>query len=79
MEGYNPHSKNFLHEVALIQDMPPIEVFSEQESEQYKLMHGDKVTVFSEKGKFFVQFKKGATLYIPRALKFDRFGIPNLS
>eukprot|EP01114_Cavostelium_apophysatum_P006579 TRINITY_DN1795_c0_g1_i2.p1 TRINITY_DN1795_c0_g1~~TRINITY_DN1795_c0_g1_i2.p1 ORF type:complete len:3793 (+),score=1033.24 TRINITY_DN1795_c0_g1_i2:910-11379(+) len=71
--GYNPHAKSFLHEVALTHDMPPIEVFSKEESDQYKLEHGEKVSVFSENGKYFIQMKKGANIRVPRAMKFDRY------
>jgi fatty acid synthase subunit beta len=71
--GYNPHKKMFLHEVALNHDMEPVEVFSQEEANQYKLEHNDKVDIFEKEGRWYVQMKKGANVHIPRAMKFDRF------
>ena len=47
-------------------------MFSE-DTLQFKLQHGEKAYVFEQEGKWFVQVKKGASMFIPRALKFDRF------
>lgn len=74
--GYDPHNKMFLHQVALNSDMAPLEV-SAEEGKAFKQRHGDAVDVFqSADGNpdvWFVKLKKGAVLYIPKALKFDRF------
>jgi fatty acid synthase subunit alpha len=46
---------------------------TQDDANQFKLEHGDKVDVFERDGKILVQFKKGASMWIPRALNFDRF------
>jgi len=53
--------------------MGKIEVTSKEEAEQFKLQHGEKCDIFEENGRWFAQIKKGATMYIPRALKFNRW------
>jgi len=73
-EGYDPNKKLMLQQVALDRDMPPVEV-SKEEAAQFKLQHGDHAEVYETapgSGQWRVQLKKGATLYIPKALKFDR-------
>jgi phosphopantetheine--protein transferase-like protein len=73
--GYDPHNKMFLHQVALNSDMAPLEVSSE-EAKAFKQRHGDAVDIFQSEENtdaWFVKLKKGAVLYIPKALKFDRF------
>ena len=73
--GYDPHNKMFLHQVALNSDMAPLEV-SAEESRAFKQRHGDAVDVFQSNENsdvWFVKLKKGSVLYIPKALKFDRF------
>ena len=69
--GYNPQKKRFLQEVAITTDMAPIEV-SEDEAKAFKLQHGDNAIVENRQGVFFIRLKKGATLYIPKALQFSR-------
>jgi fatty acid synthase subunit beta len=65
--------KTFLHQVVLNETLNPIEV-SEEEAEAFKLKLGDNVDVFTNKdGVRFMSVRKGAALYIPKALKFDRF------
>lgn len=73
--GYDPHNKMFLHQVALNSDMAPLEVSSE-EARAFKQRHGDAVDVYQSEDNpdaWFVKLRKGAVLYIPKALKFDRF------
>ncbi|KAI9352522.1 hypothetical protein DFJ73DRAFT_926469 [Zopfochytrium polystomum] len=69
--GYDPAKKMFLQEVAVTTEMTPIEV-SQEEAEAFKRFHGDNAVVEQRDGANFVRLKKGATLYVPKALKFDR-------
>ena len=71
--GYDPKRKSLLTEVVIDQDLEPFETSKEQALE-FKSQHGDKVEVFEipESGEYTVRFKKGASLYIPKALRFDR-------
>jgi fatty acid synthase subunit alpha len=48
-------------------------VVTQEDASQFKLEHGEKVDVFEKDGKWLVSFKKGASMYLPRALHFDRF------
>ncbi|KAJ3195403.1 3-oxoacyl-[acyl-carrier-protein] synthase [Irineochytrium annulatum] len=69
--GYDPKKKMFLQEVAITTEMTPIEL-SEEEAEAFKRHHGDNAVVENRAGTYFVRLKKGATVYIPKALRFDR-------
>ncbi|KAJ3214628.1 3-oxoacyl-[acyl-carrier-protein] synthase [Dinochytrium kinnereticum] len=69
--GYDPSKKLFLQEVAITTDMAPVEV-SKDEAEAFKREHGEKAEIEERDGAFFVRLKKGATLYVPKALRFDR-------
>ena len=71
--GYDPKKKQLLQEVVIEEDLDPFES-SKETAEEFKREHGDKVEVFEvpESGEFTVRLKKGATLLIPKALKFDR-------
>ncbi|KAF9167813.1 3-oxoacyl-[acyl-carrier-protein] synthase [Actinomortierella ambigua] len=70
--GYDPKRKGLLQEVVIDHDLEPIEV-SKEEAQMFKLEHGDKVDVYElESGQWAVRFNKGANMYIPKALKFDR-------
>ncbi|KAG0288584.1 3-oxoacyl-[acyl-carrier-protein] synthase, partial [Dissophora globulifera] len=71
--GYDPHRKGLMQEVLIDHDMEPFEV-SKEEAHMFKLEHGDKVDIYEqETGQWAVKFKKGANMFIPKALKFDRF------
>jgi fatty acid synthase subunit alpha, fungi type len=70
-DGYNPAKKVFFQEVSVTGDMAPIEV-SEEEANAFKLRHGENAIVEKQEGSYFVRIKKGATIYIPKALRFDR-------
>lgn len=63
----------FLHQVAINEDMGPLEVSSEEEALAFKRQHGDAVQIIEEGGVFQVLIKRGSVLYIPKALKFNRF------
>lgn len=71
--GYDPNKKQLMQEVVIEEDLDPFES-SKETAEEFKREHGDKVEVFEviESGEFTVRLKKGATLLIPKALKFDR-------
>ena len=72
--GYDPSKKQFLQEVVIEEDLDPFES-SKETAEEFQRQHGDKVEIFevAESGEYTVRLKKGATLMIPKALRFDRF------
>ncbi|KAF3480988.1 fatty acid synthase subunit alpha reductase [Arthroderma uncinatum] len=72
--GYDPNKKQLLQEVVLQEDLDTFEA-SKETAEEFKREHGDKAEIFEIKdsGEYTVRLLKGATLLIPKALKFDRF------
>ncbi|KAG9234082.1 fatty acid synthase-like protein [Amylocarpus encephaloides] len=72
-KGYDPNKKQLLQEVVIEEDLEPFET-SKETAEEFRREHGDKAEIFEipESGEFIVRMKKGATLMIPKALKFDR-------
>ncbi|KAL2215255.1 3-oxoacyl-synthase [Thermoascus aurantiacus ATCC 26904] len=72
-KGYDPKRKQLLQEVVIQEDLEPFEA-SKETAEEFKREHGDKVEIFEipESGEYTVRLKKGATLFIPKALQFDR-------
>ncbi|KAI0132603.1 fatty acid synthase subunit alpha [Xylariales sp. AK1849] len=72
-DGYDPNNKQLLHEVVIEEDLEPFEA-SKETAEEFKREHGDKAEVFEipESGEYIVRMRKGASLWIPKALKFDR-------
>jgi fatty acid synthase subunit alpha len=71
--GYDPNKKQLLQEVVIEEDLEPFET-SKETAEEFKLEHGDKAEIFEipDSGEYIVRMRKGATLLIPKALKFDR-------
>jgi len=71
--GYDPERKEFLHEVAVEEDLEPFEA-SATTAEAFKLRHGEHVEIHSIEGsaEYSVKLKKGSTLLIPKAVPFDR-------
>ncbi|KAF2724975.1 fatty acid synthase subunit alpha [Polychaeton citri CBS 116435] len=70
--GYDPTKKQLLQEIQIEEDLDPFEASAETASE-FRREHGEKVETFElESGEFQVRLKKGATLLIPKALRFDR-------
>lgn len=71
--GYDPKRKQLLQEVVIEHDLDEFET-STDTAHAYKLEHEDKVEIYENKesGEWTVRFKKGATLLIPKALRFDR-------
>lgn len=72
-DGYDPNKKQLLQEVVIEQDLDPFET-SKETAEEFRREHGDKVEIFEipESGEYSVRLKKGAGLWIPKALRFDR-------
>lgn len=72
-DGYDPKKKKLIQEVVIQHDLEPFEA-SKETAEQYKNQHGDKCEIFEieESGEFTVKILKGATLFVPKALRFDR-------
>lgn len=72
--GYEPLRKWMTQEVVINDDMKPVEV-SLSEAEQFKLEHGDRVIInpVADSDRCMVKFLKGTVLYVPKALRFDRF------
>lgn len=71
--GYDPKNKHFIQEVVIQHDLEPFEC-SKETADQYKQEHGEKCEIFEidGSGEYTVRILKGATLYIPKALRFDR-------
>lgn len=72
-DGYDPNKKQMLHEVVIEEDLEAFEA-SKETADEFKREHGDKVEVFEipDSGEYLVRLKKGAALWIPKALRFDR-------
>ncbi|KAI1114313.1 fatty acid synthase subunit alpha [Nemania sp. NC0429] len=72
-DGYDPNKKMMLHEVSLEADLEAFEG-SKETAEEFKRQHGDKCEIFEipESGEYIIRLKRGATLWIPKALRFDR-------
>lgn len=71
--GYDPKKKQLLQEIQIEEDLDPFES-SKETAEEFKREHGDKVDIFelAESGEYTVRLRKGATLLVPKALRFDR-------
>lgn len=70
--GYDPNRKTFNQEVELNHDLEPLEIPAE-DAARFKREQGDKCDIWAQaSGEWFVKFKKGARIYIPKAIKFDR-------
>ncbi|EKV04372.1 Fatty acid synthase subunit alpha, putative [Penicillium digitatum] len=72
-DGYDPEKKQFLHEIVLQADLEPLCVPGLL-AEQMRREHGVFVTVqkSSTPDLYQVQLRKGARVFIPRAMQFDR-------
>ncbi|WRT68298.1 uncharacterized protein IL334_005274 [Kwoniella shivajii] len=70
--GYDPLKKSFHQEIELNHDLEPLEV-SAEDAQRFVREQGDKVDVWAQaSGEWFVKFKKGARVFLPKAVKFDR-------
>lgn len=72
-KGYDPNKKQLLQEIVIEEDLDPFES-SKETANEFKREHGDKAEIFEipESGEYTVRLRKGATLLVPKALKFDR-------
>lgn len=72
-DGYDPKRKTMIQEVVIQHDLELFEA-SKETAEHYKLQHGEKCEIFEIEGsgEYTVKILQGATLYIPKALRFDR-------
>ncbi|KAJ2743316.1 fatty acid synthase alpha subunit Lsd1, partial [Coemansia sp. BCRC 34301] len=77
--GYDPSKKLIMREIQIEHDMEPFETTADEAAE-FKLRNGERVRVWaSESGDLWsVKFLKGATLMIPKALRFDRLAAAQL-
>lgn len=72
MNGYDPTKKMLMQEIMVDHDLEPF-ACSKEEAEHFKAQQGDKADVYeSSSGEWVVTLRKGATLYVPKALRFDR-------
>ncbi|KAN0066591.1 fatty acid synthase alpha subunit Lsd1 [Thecaphora frezii] len=73
MRGFDVNRKGYQQEIQLNHDLEPLEV-SSTEAAKYKLQHGDKVAVWEDRatGSWFMKLKKGASILLPKAIRFDR-------
>ncbi|WWC63190.1 uncharacterized protein I303_105790 [Kwoniella dejecticola CBS 10117] len=70
--GYDPNRKSFHQEIELNHDLEPLEI-SAEDAQRFKREQGEKVDVWAQaSGEWFVKFKKGARVFLPKAVKFDR-------
>ena len=71
--GYDPQKKQLMQEIVIEEDLDPFES-SKETALEFRREHGEKVEIFeiTDSGEYTVRLKKGATLLIPKALKFDR-------
>ncbi|KAI0787467.1 fatty acid synthase [Fomes fomentarius] len=70
--GYDPKKKVFNQEIELLHDLEPFEA-SQIDADKFKYEHGDKCDIWAgEGGQWFVKFKKGARVFVPKAFKFSR-------
>lgn len=73
MGGYDPNNKTFLAAVSVEHDLPPFQV-SEEEGQQLVAEHKSHVEVYRDdaSGKTLARLLRGAVIYVPKALQFDR-------
>ncbi|KAG2217921.1 hypothetical protein INT45_012584 [Circinella minor] len=72
MNGYDPNKKMIMQEIIVDHDLEPF-ACSKEEAEHFKAEQGDKADTYeTPDGEWVVILRKGATLYVPKALRFDR-------
>ncbi|KAI9247028.1 hypothetical protein BY458DRAFT_560469 [Sporodiniella umbellata] len=72
MNGYNPEKKMLMQEIVIDHDLEPF-ACSKEEADHFKHEQGDKADTYeNSSGEWYVILRKGATLYVPKALRFDR-------
>lgn len=71
-DGYDPKKKTFKQEIELIHDLEPLEV-TEEEAKRFKHEHGDECDAWAaERDQWYIKLKKGARVYVPKAIIFSR-------
>lgn len=70
--GYDPKRKEYLHEVAIEEDLPEFET-TQTSAEAFRLRHGDHVSIrrIVDSDQVKVQIKRGAHISVPKAIPFD--------
>lgn len=73
LDGYDPATKESLHEVVIDGDLPAFEA-SKSTAEAFKLRHGDKVKISptADFEEYKVVIGKGTHFLVPKATPFDR-------
>lgn len=70
--GYDPKNKIFNQEIELTHDLEPLET-SDVEAAKFKNEHGDKCDIWAGEGsQWFVKFKKGVRIFVPKSFTFNR-------
>ncbi|PVV05312.1 hypothetical protein BB560_000171 [Smittium megazygosporum] len=70
--GYDPNKKELIRELVLESDLQPF-VTTAEEAENFKIRNEDKADIWENSdGTWSVRFLAGATLLVPKALRFDR-------
>ncbi|KAF5649394.1 acyl transferase acyl hydrolase lysophospholipase [Fusarium sp. NRRL 52700] len=72
--GFDPSKKQLLHEIVLTRDLAPF-VAPPELAKQFIQEHGERVDATpgsSEDEDWTVRLRKGATILVPKALRFDR-------
>ncbi|GMF05625.1 unnamed protein product [[Candida] boidinii] len=72
-DGYDPANKQFIQEVVIQHDLEAFDT-DKPTADAFKKQHAEKCEVFPIEGaeEYSVKILKGAKLYIPKALRFDR-------
>ncbi|EPQ31808.1 fatty acid synthase [Pseudozyma flocculosa PF-1] len=73
LRGFDPDRKGYTQEVQLNHDLEALEV-SASEAAKYRLQHGDNVAIWEDPatGSWYMRLKKGASILLPKAVRFDR-------
>eukprot|EP00940_MAST-03C_sp_MAST-3C-sp2_P000932 g932.t1 len=76
--GYTGKTKRMLAQVAIDEDMAPVELSGEAEARSFKAQLGDKAEIWCEWGaneepQWWMRLLRGAVVAVPRALHFNRF------
>jgi fatty acid synthase subunit alpha, fungi type len=73
-DGYDPGRKEYMHEIAIEEDLPEFTA-SRETAEAFKLRHGANAAIrqAGESDEFKVQIKRGASVMISKAIPFEGF------
>jgi len=74
LEGFDGTNTMMHHTVLLEQDLPPVEVDDGDIAREFSRMHGDQCEIAeTASGSWTVRMLKGAKIFVPRALRSDRW------